>query len=294
MGERQSGYLSVSFSAFSQFTDSVLLHIRLNPRRRDISVSRNPLARYTARHLRIRRLVQFIFAGAVYDNVLTNCATRSCCACVDLITCVAERYLTLRIGCEKHGRKNPLPFPFSKRSHVGNLRQIRKQGKGRSSKRKGNRRCPFLFAPAAGAATLPPSADGESPAEVQRKNPRPLGANTLTQFACPGQPMQEKEPPVRGEHANAVRVPRSAGAEKEPPVRGEHANAVRAPRSAGAGKRAAPSGRTRLRQFVCPGQPVQEKGEDAKSNGETAANFVYCYKIAQNRSVLLEMTGAKC
>ena len=85
----------------------------------------------------------------------------------------------------------------------------------------------FLFAPAAGAATLPPSADGESPAEVQRKPSRPLGANTLTQFAHPG-------------------------------------------------------------------FPVQEKGEDAKSNGETAANFVYCYKIAQNRSVLLEMTGAKC
>ncbi|GAA6504753.1 hypothetical protein K350107B32_11460 [Agathobaculum butyriciproducens] len=50
----------------------------------------------------------------------------------------------------------------------------------------------FLFAPAAGAATLPPSADGESPAEVQRKTLRPLGANTLTQFARPGQPMQEK------------------------------------------------------------------------------------------------------
>ena len=117
-----------------------------------IPVSRNSLTRYTARHLRIRRLVQFIFAGAVYDNALTNCATRSCCACVDLITCVAERYLTLRTGCEKHGRKNPLPFLFSKRSHIGNLRQIRKQGKGRSSKRKGNHRCPFLFAPAAGAA----------------------------------------------------------------------------------------------------------------------------------------------
>ena len=93
----------------------------------------------------------------------------------------------------------------------------------------------FLFAhrrgygviPAAGRGTFPPSADGESPAEVQR--------NTLR-----------------------------------------------------------PSGRTRLRQFAHPGQPVQEKGEDAKSNGETAANFVYCYKIAQNRSVLLEMTGAKC
>ena len=56
-------------------------------------------------------LVAFIFAGAVYDNALTNCATRSCCACVDLITCVAEHYLTLRIGCERYGRKNPLPYP---------------------------------------------------------------------------------------------------------------------------------------------------------------------------------------
>ena len=75
-----------------------------------------------------------------------------CRACADEITCVAERYLTLRTGCERYGRKNPLPYSFSKRSHVGNLRQTNKQGKGRSSKRKGNRRCPFLFAPAAGAA----------------------------------------------------------------------------------------------------------------------------------------------
>ena len=32
-GERQSGYRSVSFSAFSHFTDSLLLHIWLNLRR---------------------------------------------------------------------------------------------------------------------------------------------------------------------------------------------------------------------------------------------------------------------
>ena len=123
----------------------------------------------------------------------------------------------------KHGRKNPLPFPISKRSHIGNLRQIRKQGKGRSSKRKGNRRCPFLFAPAAGAATFPSSADGESPAEVQRKTLRPLGANPLTQFARPGQPVQEKEPPRQGEHANAVRAPRLSGAEKGAAHQGEPA-----------------------------------------------------------------------
>ena len=83
-----------------------------------------------------------------------------------------------------------------------------------------------------------------------QKRSRPVRANTLTQFAHPGQPVQEK---------------------KSRPVRANP-----------------------LTQFAHPGQSVQEKGEDAKSNGETAANFVYCYKIAQNRSVLLEMTGAKC
>ena len=49
----------------------------------------------------------------------------------------------------------------------------------------------FLFAPAAGRGTFPPSADGESPAEVQRKTPRPERVNTLTQFVCPGQPVQK-------------------------------------------------------------------------------------------------------
>ena len=52
------------------------------------------------------------------------------------------------------------------------------------------------------------------PAESQRKTPRPLRANTLTQFEYPTQPVLKKLPPVRGEHACAVRVPRSAGAEK--------------------------------------------------------------------------------
>ena len=35
---------------------------------------------------------------------------------------------------KKHGRRNPLPFPFSQRSHVGNLRQTI-QGKGVIHKR---------------------------------------------------------------------------------------------------------------------------------------------------------------
>ena len=163
------------------------------------------------------------FADAVRYNVPRICATRVCCACMDLTTCVAEWYLTLRTGCSRgrtpkvvrpQQRKNPLPFPISQRSHVGNLRQIRKQGKGRSSKRKGNRRCPFLFAPAAGAATFPPSADGESPAEIQRKTPRPERANTLTQFVCPAQPLLKKLPPGQGVLLTQLVCPAKSGSER--------------------------------------------------------------------------------
>ena len=59
-------------------SDFVLLHRRVHLRRRDITVSRNALTRYTARHLRIRRLVQFIFAETVRNNALTNRAALLC------------------------------------------------------------------------------------------------------------------------------------------------------------------------------------------------------------------------
>ena len=188
---------------------------------RGITVPRNSLTRCTARHLRFRRLVQFILAGPVSNNALKNCAARLCRTCADSPICVAVRYLTLRTGFERHGRKNPLPFSFSERSHIGNLRQIRKQGKGRSSKRKENRRLSFLFAPAAGRGTFPRGAarsrrpqTANPPAAVQRKTPRPERANTPA----------------------AVRVPRSAGAEK--------------------GCR--PLGANPLTQFACPDQSVQK------------------------------------
>ena len=135
----------------------------------------------------------------------------------------------------------------------------RLESKGKVGVQRGRKTagCPSFLPTAVGTASSPRRARHAPavrrrripPAEVQRKTSRPLGANTLTQFARPGQPVQ---------------------------------------------KRSSPLGANTLTQFVCLGQPVQEKGEDAKSNGETAANFVYCYKIAQNRSVLLEMTGAKC
>ena len=138
---------------------------------RGMTVPRNSLTRCTARHLRFRRLVQFIFAGPVSNNALKNCAALLCRTCADSPICVAVRYLTLRTGFERHGRKNPLPFSFSERSHIGNLRQIRKQGKGRSSKRKENRRLSFLFAPAAGAAVSRAPQSATPPLDTSKKLP---------------------------------------------------------------------------------------------------------------------------
>ncbi len=177
-------------------------------------------------------------------NVLKSCAALSCRACVDETTCVAERYLTLRTGCSRgrtpkvvrpQQRKNPLPYSFSQRSHIGNLRQIRKQGKGRSSKRKENRRLSFLFAPAAGAATSRRPQTANPPLRFSGKLPARKGRTRLRQFVCPGFPVQKRSRPVRANTLRAVRAPRFSGAEKAPPVR---ANT--------------------LTQFACPAQPVQK------------------------------------
>ena len=59
----------------------------------------------------------------------------------------------------------------------------------------------FLFAPRRGRGKLPRSAERNSLAEPQRKTSRPLGANTLTQFAYPAQPVQKN--PCRIDKSNS-------------------------------------------------------------------------------------------
>ena len=83
------------------------------------------------------------------------------------------------------------------------------------------------------------------PAEVQRKTLRPERANTLTQFARPGQPVQKRNRPVRANTPAAVRAPRSSDAEKEPPRQGEPASGSSSAPLSRCRKGAAPSGRTR-------------------------------------------------
>ena len=103
----------------------------------------------------------------------------------------------------RSGRRSPIFAGLTNKGKVGVQRGRETAG------------VPSFLPPAAGAATLPPSADGESPtAESQRKTLRPLGRTRLRQFVCPGQSAQEKEPPVRGEPACGSSHTPQGGAEK--------------------------------------------------------------------------------
>ena len=97
IGERQSGYSCVCFAKCSQFTDSLLLHIWVTLGA-------------------VRCLQTHDLCGTVIPQGTFSCPSgNSPCAApsVEQPTCVAEMYLTLQIGWERHGRKNPLPFLYS-------------------------------------------------------------------------------------------------------------------------------------------------------------------------------------
>ena len=68
--------------------------------------------------------------------------------------------------------------------------------------------------PRRGARHAPAAAAANLPLRFSEKLSARQGRTRLRQFAHPSQPVLKKEPPGRGEHAYAVRVPRSAGAEK--------------------------------------------------------------------------------
>ena len=108
--------------------------------------------------------------------------------------------------------------------------------------------------PRRGARRIPALRRAQLLAESQRKTLRPSGANTLTQFASPAQPVPKKTAARKGANTpTAVRAPRSAGAEKDcRPERGEHACAVRAPHSVGAEKRLPPRKDVALRASCTP------------------------------------------
>ncbi len=204
---------------------------------------RNSLARCNARHLRIKRLVQFIFADPVYNNVLKNCAALLCRAprrvnrlCSSTLSGTANMSGQGSTLCSPTVEKILCRSPF----RSGHMSAICARP---PKKEVGVKRVETLVStllPRRGARRIPALRRAQLPAESQRKTLRPSGANTLTQFA----------------------PPRLAGAEKDcRPERGEPADAVRAPPLSRCRKRLPPGkGRTRLRQFAHPAQSVLKKG----------------------------------
>ena len=149
-----------------------------------MTVLRNSLARCNARHLRIKRLVQFIFADPIYHNALTNCAALSCRAlrrvarmCSRTVSGTAYRFRHGSTLCSPTVEKILCRSLFSKRSHVGNLRQTL-QGKGVIHKR----------VETAGVYPL--------------VRPRGVSARSRAPQSATLRLIQAKNlPPVRGEHA---------------------------------------------------------------------------------------------
>ena len=109
---------------------------------------------------------------------------------------------------------------FSQRSHVGNLRQTL-QGKGVIHKRVETAGVYPLVRPRGVSANPPPRGAARSrrrrrrtPAEVQRKTHRPLGANRLRGSCAPDNRCRKRCCPDRA-YCCATRVPSIVCAEKE-------------------------------------------------------------------------------
>ena len=116
----------------------------------------------------------------------------------------------------------------------------------------------------------PACGSSSAPHNRCRKGAAPLGRTRQRQFECPGQSVQKRSRPIRANPPAAVRVPRSVGAEKEPPRQGEHASGSSCAPVIRCRKGAAPSGRTRLRQFEYPTQLVQKRSRPVRANTPAA------------------------
>ena len=155
----------------------------------------------------------FIFAGPVYHNALKNCAALSCRA-LRRVARMCSR--TLSVNCEyftKHTQRvTRLPFPFSQRSHVGNLRQTLQEKRETGVHKRVETVGVYPLAPRRGRGESPRSAERNSPLDVQAKNLPPVRGEHACAVQCaPVSPVQKKVPPGQRRSADAPRMPRKAG-----------------------------------------------------------------------------------
>ena len=135
------------------------------------------------------------FVGAMRYNVQKGCAARLCRA-LCRVARMCSRTVSGTANMSRHGSTlcSPTVEKILCRSpfRSGHMSAICARP---SQKEVGVKRVETLVStllPRRGARRIPALHRAQLPAEVQRKTPRPSGTNTLTQFAHPAQPVQEK------------------------------------------------------------------------------------------------------
>ena len=155
-----------------------------------MTVLRNSLARCNARHLRIKRLVQFIFADPIYHNALTNCAALSCRAlrrvarmCSRTVSGTAYRFRHGSTLCSPTVEKILCRSPISERSPVSGLRRTKKQRE--TGVKRVETAGVYPLAHRRGYGESPAVRRRQLSAEVQRKTFRPDRVNRLRGSSAP-------------------------------------------------------------------------------------------------------------
>ncbi len=181
---------------------------------------------------------------------------------------------------ERHGRKILCRTPVSKRSHVGNLRQIRKQGKVGVQRRKPQVSLPLCPRGAATfrhpqaahpslnvGETLRPSPSARFEPAGAEKRCRPSG---VQQFSTPAFRCRKKAAVRQGRtRLRSSRAPLSRCRKRGAAQNGRTACAVRAPRKAGALQIKIPKGESpchRLMTASSSSRASARKGEAARKN----------------------------
>ena len=114
--------------------------------------------------------------------------------CSSTLSDTANRLLkrTDSEGSSSVAEKKSSAVPLFRSGHMYAICARLSKGKAGVQRGRKTAGCPSFLPPPRGAARSRRPQTANPPAEVQRKTPRPSGANTLTQFVCPSQPVLKK------------------------------------------------------------------------------------------------------
>ena len=144
--------------------------------------------------------------------------------CSRTVSDLANRLLerTDSEGSSSVAEEKSSAVPFFRSGHMSAICARLSKGKAGVQRGRKTAGCPSFLPPPRGAARSRRPQTANPPAEVQRKTLRPSGANTLTQFVCPGQPVLKKSAARQGRtRLRQFECPAQPVLKKLPPRSGE-------------------------------------------------------------------------